>query len=76
MVPAADRERGITPVEFRLVKIHMSFREFLVRPPRHSVLSALSSISAAQISSDASVQIIEPTISSAWDDICYLTNSG
>ncbi|XP_044955761.1 cyclin-C1-1 isoform X1 [Hordeum vulgare subsp. vulgare] len=25
VVPAADRERGITPVEFRLVKIHMSF---------------------------------------------------
>nr|CAB3479023.1 unnamed protein product [Digitaria exilis] len=24
-VPAADRERGITPEEFRLVKIHMSF---------------------------------------------------
>ena len=35
MVPAADRERGITPVEFRLVKIHMSFRELLLRPPRH-----------------------------------------
>ena len=30
-VPAADRERGITPEEFRLVKIHMSFRELL--PP-------------------------------------------
>ncbi|KAF7091585.1 hypothetical protein CFC21_094150 [Triticum aestivum] len=25
VVPAADRERGVTPVEFRLVKIHMSF---------------------------------------------------
>ncbi|CAN6211188.1 unnamed protein product [Urochloa humidicola] len=25
VVPAADRERGITPEEFRLVKIHMSF---------------------------------------------------
>jgi len=25
LVPAADRERGITPEEFRLVKIHMSF---------------------------------------------------
>uniref|UniRef100_A0A804QAE0 Cyclin-like domain-containing protein n=1 Tax=Zea mays TaxID=4577 RepID=A0A804QAE0_MAIZE len=25
LVPAADRERGITPEEFRLIKIHMSF---------------------------------------------------
>ncbi|VAI50497.1 unnamed protein product [Triticum turgidum subsp. durum] len=25
VVPAQDRERGVTPVEFRLVKIHMSF---------------------------------------------------
>lgn len=29
LVPAADRERGITPEEFRLIKIHMSFRELL-----------------------------------------------
>jgi hypothetical protein len=29
LVPAADRERGIMPEEFRLVKIHMSFRELL-----------------------------------------------
>ena len=37
VVPAADKERGITPEEFRLVKIHMSFREllllFLLSPP-------------------------------------------
>jgi hypothetical protein len=33
VVPAADRERGITPEEFRLVKIHMSFRELLLLLP-------------------------------------------
>jgi hypothetical protein len=33
LVPAADRERGITPEEFRLVKIHMSFRELLPPTP-------------------------------------------
>jgi hypothetical protein len=44
VVPAADRERGITPVEFRLVKIHMSFRELLVRlPPHHFYLPSLVS---------------------------------
>jgi hypothetical protein len=32
VVPAADRERGITPEEFRLVKIHMSFRELQLLP--------------------------------------------
>lgn len=29
-VPQADSDRGITPEEFRLVKIHMSFRELLL----------------------------------------------
>ncbi|XP_021309787.1 cyclin-C1-1 isoform X1 [Sorghum bicolor] len=29
LVPAADRERGITPEEFRLIKIHMSFRQLV-----------------------------------------------
>jgi hypothetical protein len=33
VVPAADRERGITPEEFRLVKIHMSFRELQLLLP-------------------------------------------
>ncbi|KAL6845918.1 hypothetical protein ACP4OV_023366 [Aristida adscensionis] len=38
-VPAADRERGITPEEFRLVKIHMSCRGLLLLSPPFPLLS-------------------------------------
>ncbi|XP_062198535.1 cyclin-C1-1 isoform X1 [Phragmites australis] len=37
VVPVADRERGITPEEFRLVKIHMSFRPLVYFWVSHKV---------------------------------------
>ena len=46
LVPAADRERGITPEEFRLIKIHMSFRELLSFPPLF--LTPCSSVSRCE----------------------------